>query len=589
MTRGAQDAIKSIAMNQIVGAIKSGLDVWVNSIDRTAVINAAGSGDMLGASLAERQRRTNFASGAMNTAGATAQGLGLALAPFTGGISLLVGTGINLLTNVASGLTEAEQKKYANKIAYSSLWDDKKEQAMNLAAIMGDPKYIREAFQEAADAAAKFGFSAEEGADAIKQSLQQGLKKNEAITTAEQIFQYERSTGADRGTLSSVANMAARYGMGDPLKAAWGGLHASGMSTGQYSEYLRATKSILEDGISKGFSKSADQVATNLTMLSQMTGNNPLWQGENGARRLMDMNAGLERATGLGSTSDIVAYRAARNILGDKYTDYTDAMMVMEKGLTPELFKEYMRLTEGAEGSGNREGIVERMRQTFGLNYTNARKLYDNRDYLAALDSDKLKAELDRYKTTPLPALPERGGKDEYNSLVETMEVRNLVIKSGQGFWDKEFWNAMVNAKREYQEVSVGLVPGAGNTDVPMPGTEIPFNIREKIPEIRNMPTTVLPKFFGHGGDRRSDNAAEPKFDSIFTRAANSNNDDELDAAYRSLSIMQKIPKSVSEQWDKEDKLNPLADSGNAREFLTALNRLIEVTENLGHIEVRYE
>jgi hypothetical protein len=540
---------------------------------------------MLGASLAERQRRTNFATGALNTAGATAQGLGLALAPFTGGISLLVGTGINLLTNVASGLTEAEQRKYANKIAYSSLWDDKKEQAMNLAAIMGDPKYIREAFQEAADAAAKFGYSAEEGADAIKQSLQQGLGKNEAITTAEQIFQYERSTGADRGTLSSVSNMAARYGAGDALKAGWGGLGASGMSTGQYNEYLRALQRVMEDGISKGFSKSADQVATNLTMLSQMTGNSPLWQGENGARRLMDMNAGLERATGLGSTSDIVAYRAAQN-LAPRGSSYVDVMKIMEGGLTPNLFNEFMRMTKNIEG-GNREATIERMRQTFGLNYTNADALY--KGWNPNMTDASLRALVEQYKNNPLPNLPQRGGKDEYNSTIETMEVRNLVIQSGQGFWDKEFWDAMVRTRREYQEISGELVPGAGNTDVPMPGTEIPFNIREKIPYIRNTPTTVLPKFFGHGGDRRSDNAAEVKFDRIFDRAANSNNEDELDAAYRSLSIMRSIPQSVSEQWDREDKLNPLSDSGNAREFLAALNRLIEVTENLGHIEVRYE
>jgi len=55
------------------------------------------------------------------------------------------------------------------------------------------------------------------------------------------------------------------------------------------------------------------------------------------------------------------------------------------------------------------------------------------------------------------------------------------------------------------------------------------------------------------------------------------------------LNMLNNIPRSVSDKWDREDKLNPLADSGNAREFLTALTRLIEVTEDLKNVEVRME
>jgi len=169
------------------------------------------------------------------------------------------------------------------------------------------------------------------------------------------------------------------------------------------------------------------------------------------------------------------------------------------------------------------------------------------------------------------------------------MEVRNLVVQSGRQFWDKEYWDASVSARREIQEISGELVPGANNAYAPAPEAEIPFNIRQMMPEIRNMPTTVLPKYFGRGGDRRSDRAAELKFDDLFTNAAKSNNEDELYAAFNSLNILKNIPLSVSEKWDREDKLNPLADSGSARELLTAINRLIEATEELKHVEVRYE
>jgi len=80
---GAADAVKSIALNQITGAINAGMKLWVSSIDRTASINAYGNGDVLGGSLAERQRKANAWSGGLEAGGAAATGIGMALAPLT--------------------------------------------------------------------------------------------------------------------------------------------------------------------------------------------------------------------------------------------------------------------------------------------------------------------------------------------------------------------------------------------------------------------------------------------------------------------------------------------------------------------------
>jgi hypothetical protein len=319
---------------------------------------------------------------------------------FLGPYGIAAAALINIGTSAYSAVRQKDVKEEANIAASAGLWQQRSTDAMQLAALSGDPQKLREAFEIAADAAARFGYSAEEGMDAMRQAVQQGLGEERARVITEQVFQYERSTGADRGTLSSVANMATRYGAGDALRAGWGGLGASGMSPGQYNEYLRALQRVMEDGISKGFVRSSDQVAQNLTMLSQMTGNSPLWQGENGARRLMDMNSGLESATGLRSTSDIVAFRAARKLTPGG--DWVDTMATMEKGITPALFKEYMNLTSSIEG-GSRNDIISRMVQTFGLKYNSAIELYEGWKKNPEMDEASLEALVDKYKNQPLP------------------------------------------------------------------------------------------------------------------------------------------------------------------------------------------
>ncbi|MDR0290038.1 MAG: hypothetical protein LBI06_03815 [Treponema sp.] len=450
----AGEAVKSIALNQVVSAIKSGMDVWVSSLDRTSVINSLGGGDVLGGSLAERQRRTAQTTGILNTAGATAQGVGLALAPFTGGISLLVGTGVNLLTNVASSLTEAGQKKYANRIAYSSLWDDQKDQAMSFAAVMGNPSEVRPAWKQAADAAAGFGYTAEEGMEAMKAAAQQGLDGATLREAVADIFRYERATGADRGTLTSLANMSARYGGGDALRAGWAGLEASGMKTGQYNEFLRGMQRVMEDGISKGFLKSSDQVAQNLSMLAQMTNYNPMWQGEQGANRLMKMNSGLEGTVELTSSSDMVAFRAAKRLLGDdiSYVDinaftqrhgiggeYTDEHGVEREYNGTELFHSIMEVAKEVE-NGNREGVIEIMRAIYGLTYPEAIALHDS--YRPGINGYIPESVLNR-------GLPDPSSK-ELSYAVESMEVKNLIIEAGMGIWDEEIRKAFQLVRDEY-------------------------------------------------------------------------------------------------------------------------------------------
>jgi hypothetical protein len=353
----------------------------------------------------------------------------------------------------------------SNEAAYTGLWQQRSADAMNLAALMGDPsgKNVREAFDIAAKAAEKYGYSAEEGMDTVRQAMYQGLDKNYAADQAKEIFQYERSTGADRGTLSSIANISARHGMGDSLRAGWGGLAASGMSSAQYGEYLRALQRTLEDGINRGFKLSADQVATSLTMLSQMSNNNPIWKGEHGERRLSEMNKSLESATGLKSATDIRVFRAAQKIakeegLGDSYWE---AQKIVEQGMGGKygtrLLHETMKFNMAAEGGGF-EDVGESVMQQFGFGFNLADQFLkdwlqykdmDSKAFAALWESHKAK-----YVDKPLPDT--KSPELEWAQL--TAQTANNQKQTGQIKFDEllpEVREERDNALAEYDEQKI--------------------------------------------------------------------------------------------------------------------------------------
>jgi hypothetical protein len=278
------------------------------------------------------------------------------------------------------------------------------------------------------------------------------------------------------------------------------------MSPGQYNEYLRAMQRVMEDGISKGFLRSSDQVAQNLTMLSQMTGNSPLWQGENGARRLMDMNAGLEATTGLKSSSDILVYRAAQQI-AEKYglgDSYVDILKIQEQGISGkygiELFNRTMALNYQAEGGG-REAIVERTMQQLGLNkYTPTDDIVKSwfktfeesgRDIDKTIAAFKAKGAI---KDIPLP----NASSPELEWAQLTAQTANITVQTGQIQFDKllpELLDArkkaeeeLRNAGKKLPESVMGVMGGMADmpifNEMGMPGG----TFREKMEEAKNAP-----------------------------------------------------------------------------------------------------
>jgi hypothetical protein len=259
----------------------------------------------------------------------------------------------------------------------------------------------------------------------------------------------------------------------------------------------------MEDGISKGFVRSSDQVARNLTMLSQMTGNSPLWQGEQGARRLMDMNSGLEAATGLQSASDIIAFRAARNLAGDG-ASYVDAQKILEQGLTPALFKEYMNLSSKAEGRDNREGMVERMRQTFNLNYNTADQLYKAWKDNKALSDEQLQAILNRQGGVP------EASNTELHAAIMTQSTVYWWTQQGRIWFDtklNDLRDEMTKAREAFQRL-------AGINTAPTP-------YRSPVTNINSLHTPLDPSRTQHINDAIAYSRRFPVVEDIFQPGPN--------------------------------------------------------------------
>ncbi len=441
------NAMKAVAFNQVAGILNDGFSKWVNSLDRSDIVNQYGSGDILGGRLAEKQRQASLISGGIQAASSTAA----LVATATG--NPLLGAGIAAVGQAGSTLVEMPVKGEATEVAYANLWKQRSADAMNLAALSGDPSMVRDTWAEAAKGAEKYGFSDIEGADTVRQALQQGLSNIQAFRISEQAFDIERRTGADRGTLMELSAMSERYGLGDSIATGWAGLNASGMQTGQYNEYLRGIQRVMEDGISKGFLKSSDKVIQSLTMFASMAENDPLWTGENGVRRIMEMDSGFEGATGLQSATDILAYRAAKSLPGMSDKDYVDVMEILEGGVTGKggaaLMHNFMKNIDVAEG-GDRSGKTERLRQLTGWNYRTTNEFMRNYGTGEGLTAEQIQKIIEDAKAVGMPD----NESPELKVAIDEQTITNAYATAGQSYFDMNIKTYQEEVKKALAEIT---------------------------------------------------------------------------------------------------------------------------------------
>lgn len=213
----------------------------------------------------------------------------------------------------------------------------------------------------------------------------------EATDLTRQAALYAAYTNGDVGQFNQFAGLQSRYNgeKGINLDYAYGAARASGLDRAQFGEFLQGLERVVSSGISKGFVQSTDEIANTLVMFSDLSGGSEFWKGENAAERLEKLNSGLENATGLKNTTDILTYKAFvdNNIaIGEGNTAYigggsVDANILntfaaMEGGLNAENFKAIAQSFSGAY-EGDLMSNVAAWKELSGLNWTGAMQLYN--------------------------------------------------------------------------------------------------------------------------------------------------------------------------------------------------------------------
>jgi hypothetical protein len=421
--------LRAVGFNQLMGMFNQAMNTYAGSIDQSGIRRAYASGDVFGGRLAETQRRTAMLSGA----GQTMQTIGGGMAIAGKGVSPLAIAGY--ATMAAGSITDAVARiitgSVSNEVNSAKIWENLVPSVMQLAAMTGRHNDPRGVWRDATRISANYGFSSEEGMELATQAASQGLSGS----IADRIFRYERATGADRGTISSIDMMSERYRGGDALAAGWAGLNASGLQKGQYSEFLRAMERVMSDGISKGFIRSAPEVSRSLTMLAQIdSGNNPLWKGESGARRLQELDGGSAGARGLESANNIMVYRAFQQ----HYQNESPAQIRarMERGFSAadnQVLMNYLRIMRNNVGHDNELGMQLALEE-LGIGSNASLDIIRNfqNDNLSATRAQQL------FNEGQQSSLPDWNQSTESNLLREANIYANSVIIEAQRFYDTE-------------------------------------------------------------------------------------------------------------------------------------------------------
>ncbi len=237
--------------------------------------------------------------------------------------------------------------------------------------------------REATSAANGTGLSTEEFLSLATRQSKFGGTLSDAMAQARDVAMWAQATGTDAGVIQNFLGTARRYGdNSDVLGYASQARQAAGLTKAQNEEFLQSLQSVIEDGIANGYVKSAEDVSKTFVMFSRLSNNNPLWQGEQGAKRLAQMNSGIASATALQSVSDVIVAGAARDVLSvagnrEKYLGkrasgtYIDEMLLMEQGDNPAMFGAIAKSVKDLEGD-NFAARVERFKDIFKLNYAGA-------------------------------------------------------------------------------------------------------------------------------------------------------------------------------------------------------------------------
>lgn len=267
-----------------------------------------------------------------------------------------------------------------------------------------------------------------------------------AMQETQKLGQMSYATGVDLGAMQEFQGTIRRMGgeggarekdSGKAVQIAYGALNATGMEKSQFGELLAGMQRVLEDGIESGFTKSAREIAGEFNMFAKLSGNNPYWQGKQGAERIVSMGHSIAGSTALSSADDVIMYKAAQSALSqmdkEKRLEITgegkwnntpiDTYLMLEHGATPEFMGEYFKTVQGIYGDNTR-GQIEEYKRGFDLNYTGAVKLYELSKKAGSMEDKDYEKEVEEIQLTY--------GSNESKMIAAQNTLNNTVVNIGE-------------------------------------------------------------------------------------------------------------------------------------------------------------
>jgi hypothetical protein len=309
-------------------------------------------------------------AGATGEAGAPISGLIGGIAGALGPVGMII-AGLSAVAVATIAIGRQYQKVLPTIIDVTAAFGELKKGTKDMTESFADT------MDYATDATQKFGYNMEQGLEVMKTFARGGVTRGAAAEALGPVFAWARGMGVPPEALARYQAMGMRFGMeGNLFGVAAGGLRQAGMGLGQFQEYLDATLSVFEEGLSRGIVQGFGDINLAQTWIAQL---GDAFKGQYGLNLFRKMDEAAVRGTELQSEQDVIVFRAARRLMKEQGMDtsnYIDVMKLMESGAkyTPALFGQIRNVVEEMTG-GNVNDMTELFRQIFGVNYTVADKL----------------------------------------------------------------------------------------------------------------------------------------------------------------------------------------------------------------------
>lgn len=278
-----------------------------------------------------------------------------------------------------------------------------------------------------------------------------------------------RNTGTDIDSALSFMGTRSRFGSTNTtadINKAYSASIASGLGKGQFGEFLTGLQDAVEQGISKGYITSTDEVSKQMIMFSKLSGNDASWQGKYGFQRLSTINNGLSSATSLGSSSQILAYQALRGIVDTTGTDKSlqggayikgqnalNTLSLMEAGLNTKSFRAISKTMNNTYGDDDLSK-VSAWKELTGLNWTGSMKLAKMNAFAPNMTDDELQKKIEELKANQENQTDSTKIKDDVNVIKDAVLK---ISREGLELYMKDLDNLTENKKKEGDIATNGL------------------------------------------------------------------------------------------------------------------------------------